>query len=49
MQWHVLDADVYYEEAGTGRPLLLLHGWPLDHRTLHFWIACGSSMPFLLR
>lgn len=23
---------MYYEEYGVGRPLLLLHGWPLDHR-----------------
>ena len=22
---------VFYEEVGTGRPLLLLHGWPGDH------------------
>jgi pimeloyl-ACP methyl ester carboxylesterase len=32
MQCRVLGADVYYEEAGAGRPLLMLHGWPLDHR-----------------
>lgn len=32
MQSRVLDFDVYYEEAGAGRPLLMLHGLPLDHR-----------------
>jgi pimeloyl-ACP methyl ester carboxylesterase len=26
------DTTFYYEEHGEGRPLLLLHGWPLDHR-----------------
>ena len=25
-------ATVYYEAKGEGRPLLCLHGWPLDHR-----------------
>jgi pimeloyl-ACP methyl ester carboxylesterase len=26
------DATVYYEQAGTGHPLVFLHGWSLDHR-----------------
>jgi pimeloyl-ACP methyl ester carboxylesterase len=32
MQCKVRDLDIYYEESGVGRPLLLLHGMPLDHR-----------------
>jgi pimeloyl-ACP methyl ester carboxylesterase len=28
---HVRGIPVFYEEAGAGRPLLMLHGWPLDH------------------
>jgi len=32
MEIQVRDITMYYEEAGTGRPLLLLHGWPADHR-----------------
>jgi pimeloyl-ACP methyl ester carboxylesterase len=28
---HVRGVPVFYEEAGAGRPLLMLHGWPLDH------------------
>jgi pimeloyl-ACP methyl ester carboxylesterase len=28
----VLDVPVRYEEVGAGRPLLVLHGWPGDHR-----------------
>ena len=32
MECQVRDITMYYEQAGTGRPFLLLHGWPLDHR-----------------
>ena len=32
MECQVRDITMHYEEAGAGRPLLLLHGWPLDHR-----------------
>jgi pimeloyl-ACP methyl ester carboxylesterase len=32
MECQVRDITMYYEEAGTGRPLILLHGSPLDHR-----------------
>jgi pimeloyl-ACP methyl ester carboxylesterase len=32
MLCRVRDVEFYYEEAGSGRPLLALHGWPLDHR-----------------
>jgi pimeloyl-ACP methyl ester carboxylesterase len=31
--WVEVDGgQLYVEEAGTGPPILLLHGWPLDHR-----------------
>ena len=36
MQIKVRDIDMYYEEAGSGRPLLMLHGWPGDHRQLAY-------------
>jgi pimeloyl-ACP methyl ester carboxylesterase len=26
------DSTLYYEQYGTGRPILMLHGMPLDHR-----------------
>jgi hypothetical protein len=26
--------NVHYEVVGEGRPILMLHGWPLDHRHL---------------
>jgi pimeloyl-ACP methyl ester carboxylesterase len=32
MECKVRDITVYYEEAGSGRPLLMLHGGGLDHR-----------------
>ena len=32
MECKVRDLSIYYEESGTGRPLLMLHGWPSDHR-----------------
>lgn len=28
------DSTLYYEQYGTGRPILMLHGMPLDHRHL---------------
>lgn len=32
MECTVRDADFVYEDVGSGKPLLVLHGWPLDHR-----------------
>lgn len=32
MECRVRNLTVHYEEVGSGRPLLMLHGWPLDHR-----------------
>ena len=32
MKCEVKDVSIYYEEAGSGRPLIALHGMPLDHR-----------------
>jgi pimeloyl-ACP methyl ester carboxylesterase len=34
MECQVRDITMYYEEAGTGKPLLFLHGLPLDHRSI---------------
>ena len=37
--------DLYYEDHGTGAPVLLIHGWPLDSRSwepqLHPLLAAG--------
>jgi len=38
MECQVRDITMYYEEAGAGRPLLALHGWPLDHRQMANWM-----------
>ena len=26
------NVDIYYEDYGTGQPVILIHGWPLSHR-----------------
>jgi len=36
MECRVKDIPVYYEEMGAGRPLLMLHGWTLDHRFMSY-------------
>ena len=35
--------DIYYAEQGTGRPLLLVHGFPLDHSMWQGQLAGLSS------
>ncbi|MHB8060311.1 MAG: alpha/beta fold hydrolase [Gaiellaceae bacterium] len=32
MKCEIRDITFFYEDIGSGRPLLVLHGWPLDHR-----------------
>lgn len=32
MECNINDIPLYYEECGAGRPILMLHGRPLDHR-----------------
>jgi pimeloyl-ACP methyl ester carboxylesterase len=32
MQCQIEQLSVYYDIVGEGHPLLMLHGWPLDHR-----------------
>ena len=34
MECKLENATVYYEQFGEGMPLLLLHGWPTDHRMM---------------
>ena len=56
MECQLGDITMYYEEAGEGRPLLLLHGMPLDHRSMandmeplftnrHGWRRLYPDMP----
>ena len=37
--------DLYYEDQGSGRPVVLIHGWPFDSRSwepqLHPLLAAG--------
>jgi pimeloyl-ACP methyl ester carboxylesterase len=32
MECRLEDIPLYYEVVGEGRPIIMLHGWPLDHR-----------------
>ena len=32
MECTVKDMTIHYQEVGSDRPILMLHGWPLDHR-----------------
>ncbi len=34
MKCELENISVYYEVYGEGKPILMLHGWPLDHRYL---------------
>ncbi|UCE10597.1 MAG: alpha/beta hydrolase [Candidatus Thorarchaeota archaeon] len=34
MKCRIRDSDVYYEMCGTGRPIISLHGFTLDHRSM---------------
>ena len=36
MECSVKGIPVYYEEMGVGRPVLMLHGWPGDHRYMTY-------------
>lgn len=36
MNCNVADMTVHYEEIGSGHPLVVLHGWPLDHRHMRY-------------
>ncbi len=31
--------QLYYEDIGTGKPIVLIHGWPLDHSSWAYQIA----------
>ena len=32
MECQIGASTIYYEQRGTGQSILMLHGWPLDHR-----------------
>lgn len=34
MEIRLNNVTIYYEQLGVGKPLLLLHGWPADHRLM---------------
>jgi pimeloyl-ACP methyl ester carboxylesterase len=36
MDREVAGVNVHYEEKGAGRPMVMLHGWPMDHTQMTF-------------
>lgn len=34
MRYTVHDIDIYYETHGTGTPIVMIHGWSVDHRLM---------------
>jgi len=34
MDYQVRDVNIYYEEHGSGTPVLMIHGWGPDHRLM---------------
>ena len=46
MTEHRIDVDggtVFAVEIGSGTPLLMLHGWPLDHRMFDYQVDALSG------
>src|SRR4249919_2945487 len=33
------DIEVYYEDHGAGRPVVLIHGWPLSGRSWEYQVG----------
>jgi non-heme chloroperoxidase len=44
-QENTADINLYYEDHGTGRPIVLIHGYPLDghswEKQAHVLLAAG--------
>jgi pimeloyl-ACP methyl ester carboxylesterase len=36
MQAIIRGSPIHYEEVGAGRPVVMLHGWPTDHRGMSY-------------
>ena len=34
MEYTVKDVPIYYEIHGSGTPILMIHGWSVDHRLM---------------
>ncbi|MEJ7681949.1 MAG: alpha/beta hydrolase [Segetibacter sp.] len=31
--------EIYYEDWGTGKPVVFIHGWPLDHQMWEYQLT----------
>jgi pimeloyl-ACP methyl ester carboxylesterase len=34
MEFTFRDVPIYYEMHGSGTPIVMIHGWPVDHRLM---------------
>ncbi len=34
MEYTVKDVPIYYEIHGSGTPIVMIHGWSVDHRLM---------------
>ena len=37
--------ELYYEDHGSGAPVVLLHGWPLDSRSWEPQVHAAAARP----
>ena len=35
---------IYVEEVGHGRPVLFIHGWPVNHKMYEYQVMCFPCM-----
>ena len=40
MEYEINNILIHYEEIGTGKPILLLHGWGNDLNSFHKQVEC---------
>ncbi|QXV63645.1 alpha/beta hydrolase [Mucilaginibacter sp. 21P] len=40
------ETKIFYEDLGAGRPVILIHGWPLDHTMWDYQIAALTDAGF---
>lgn len=40
------DVNIYYEDQGSGIPVVLIHGWPLDHQMWEYQVTALAAAGF---
>ncbi|TWR26744.1 alpha/beta hydrolase [Mucilaginibacter achroorhodeus] len=41
-----IETKIFYEDLGHGRPVILIHGWPLDHTMWDYQVAALTDAGF---